>query len=177
MTTYSHVFWNWFFARDRPWSWAFAFGGGVSDVIYLPLMLRVLFQDGPGSWGDLALWDAAAAHPLTRALHSFVPAGAALVAARAVGARRVTPFLWGILTHATLDMLTHVEDAYPIFWPLSMYRFPTPVSYYDPAHFGREFFLIEHLALAVAGGLVLLRAACPRRARTGPAAAGGGAPA
>ena len=34
------------------------------------------------------------------------------------------------------------------FWPLSSWRFVSPVSYYDPAHFGRVFMIVE-IALAI----------------------------
>lgn len=124
-------------------------------------MARVLFEHGGGSWGDLARWDAAAGHPLTLVLHSFVPAGLALVGVVLAGWTAAAALLAGVLSHALVDMLTHVSDAYPVLWPLSDVRFRAPVSYYEPGYHGREFFLVEHAALAV--GLLFLAGRSARR--------------
>jgi membrane-bound metal-dependent hydrolase YbcI (DUF457 family) len=147
VTVYSHFLWNLIAARGRSWGLPFAVGAVLPDVVYFPLMIRILLTEGPGEWGDLALWDAATAHPITRALHSYLPAGLAFVLAYLAGWMWLLPWLGGVLSHVLLDMLTHVSDAYPILWPLSDYRFPTPISYWDPAYHGREFNLIEQTAL------------------------------
>lgn len=47
------------------------------------------------------------------------------------------------LTHAIVDFLCHREDAHMQFWPLSDWKFVSPVSYYDRAHFGGEMMMIE----------------------------------
>jgi len=47
------------------------------------------------------------------------------------------------LTHAIVDFLCHREDAHMQFWPLSTWRFMSPVSYYDPAYFGHIFMIVE----------------------------------
>ena len=167
MTTYSHFFWNFVLARRRPWRWEFAIGAVLPDVVYFPLMLRTIAEHGAGSWGDLALWDAAAAHPVTIVLHSYVPVGCALAITYAAGWVQVAPWLWGMFTHVVIDMLTHVRDAYPILWPLADYRFPSPVSYYESAHYGREFFFVEHGAMAVV--LLLLAVGYVRRRWAGRA--------
>lgn len=41
------------------------------------------------------------------------------------------------LLHISLDFLLHHDDGRPHFWPLSDWVFQSPVSYWDPAHFGR----------------------------------------
>jgi hypothetical protein len=45
--------------------------------------------------------------------------------------------------HAFVDFWLHARDAYMHFWPLSNYRFFSPVSYWDPQYYGREFGLFE----------------------------------
>ena len=52
-------------------------------------------------------------------------------------------------SHVAIDILTHRSDGYPIFWPLSDYRFPTPVSYWEPAYHGRAFSLVCDSAILV----------------------------
>jgi len=41
-----------------------------------------------------------------------------------------------MLLHHLEDFPLHHEDAHQHFWPLSSYRFISPVSYWDPDHYG-----------------------------------------
>lgn len=47
------------------------------------------------------------------------------------------------LLHSAIDFLCHRDDGHMHFWPFSKWRFESPVSYWDPAHFGLEFSLFE----------------------------------
>lgn len=61
------------------------------------------------------------------------------------------------LTHACVDFLCHREDAHMQFWPLSSWKFVSPVSYYEPAHFGVPAMIVESaLGLFLAWRLVAL---------------------
>jgi hypothetical protein len=52
--------------------------------------------------------------------------------------------------HTSIDILTHFDDGPVLFWPLNwQFRFHSPVSYWDPAHFGGQFIIFE-LVLDVA---------------------------
>lgn len=59
-------------------------------------------------------------------------------------ARWVFWFLSATLLHTFVDLLTHATDGplllFPFDWSL---RFHSPVSYWDPAHYGRQFFIFE----------------------------------
>ena len=58
--------------------------------------------------------------------------------------------------HCLGDLPLHNEDAHAHFFPFSTWHFRSPVSYWDPRHFGLVTASAE--ALFVAGGaLVLLR--------------------
>ena len=60
--------------------------------------------------------------------------------------------------HAVADFLTHVDDTRPLFWPLLDRRWSSPVSYYNPLYYGREFMLVEHVSmLAIMAGLLVRR--------------------
>lgn len=72
---------------------------------------------------------------------------ALLVAAAAAG-----------LAHAGVDFLCHREDAHMQFWPVSSWKFVSPVSYYDGRHFGRWAMLFE-AAIGLFMGWHLFRAA------------------
>lgn len=60
------------------------------------------------------------------------------------------------LSHIAGDLPVHVDDAHPHFWPLSDWRFVSPVSYWDSNHFGREFTTFETL-LGLALSYVVFR--------------------
>ncbi len=63
----------------------------------------------------------------------------------------------GGLAHACIDFLCHREDAHMHFWPLSDWKFVSPISYYDPAHFGVPVMILESmLGLFLAWRLVAL---------------------
>ncbi|MEO0544026.1 MAG: hypothetical protein AAFY99_09450 [Pseudomonadota bacterium] len=47
------------------------------------------------------------------------------------------------LTHVALDFPVHADDAHPHFWPLTDWRFFSPVSYWDGRHYGNYFAPIE----------------------------------
>ena len=55
-------------------------------------------------------------------------------------------FLVGCLIHTALDIPTHVNDGPLLFFPFEWsIRFRSPLSYWDPAYFGREFTVFELL--------------------------------
>ena len=46
-------------------------------------------------------------------------------------------FALAALSQAAIDLPVHADDAHRHFWPLTDWRFISPVSYWDPAHYGR----------------------------------------
>ncbi|MEO0457294.1 MAG: hypothetical protein AAF152_12050 [Cyanobacteria bacterium P01_A01_bin.114] len=52
-----------------------------------------------------------------------------------------------VILHCLQDLPTHREDAHRHFWPLSHFRFESPVSYWDPDHYGNIFAPIELILL------------------------------
>jgi hypothetical protein len=65
-------------------------------------------------------------------------------------------FAGSALLHTAIDFLCHREDAHMSFWPVTRWKFMSPVSYYDPQHFGQYFSLFE-AALGIAMAIVLFR--------------------
>jgi membrane-bound metal-dependent hydrolase YbcI (DUF457 family) len=171
VTVYAHAFFAWYPFRRRPWVWPLVAGAILPDLPYCVLFVAAAVERGPRAFTDLALWRSIWGHHMVVGLHSFLPWGAAmllLISTR--GWRRspgVSAFLAGWGSHVVIDMLTHRSDGYPIFWPLSVYRFPTPVSYWESAYHGRAF------ALACDGAMVvlLIRLALLRLRRDGGARA------
>ena len=58
--------------------------------------------------------------------------------------------------HVALDLPLHHDDGHRHLWPLSQWRFVSPVSYWDPQHFGDTIRWLE-LLLALLCGAILLR--------------------
>lgn len=63
-----------------------------------------------------------------------------------VWGQRLFWFAVGCGLHTAVDIFTHADDGPVLFFPLDWHkRFRSPVSYWDPAHNGRLFSLLEHL--------------------------------
>jgi membrane-bound metal-dependent hydrolase YbcI (DUF457 family) len=161
VTIYAHAFWPWYPFRRRPWVWLLVAGAILPDAPYLGFFAVAAVRHGPQALTDLDLWHFVWEHPVVVALHSFLPWGAAMLLLLSTRARQRSPGLvafvagWG--SHVVIDMLTHRSDGYPIFWPLSDYRFPTPVSYWEPAYHGVGFSVVCDGAMLV----LLIRLAAP----------------
>lgn len=53
-------------------------------------------------------------------------------------------FVIGCLVHTIIDIPVHFDDGPLLFWPLNWAtRFQSPVSYWDPAHYGIPFTIFE----------------------------------
>ncbi len=55
----------------------------------------------------------------------------------------VLAFSASALLHSCVDFFVHRQDAHMHFWPLTNWKYVSPVSYYDRAHFGGPFSLFE----------------------------------
>jgi len=66
-------------------------------------------------------------------------------------------FLLACGLHSFVDVLTHYDDGPLLFWPLNWsLRFASPVSYWDPAHYGSVFAPFElALVIGLTGYLML----------------------
>ena len=67
-------------------------------------------------------------------------------------------FLFSMALHAVCDLLLHHDDGHRHFFLLSDWRFESPVSYWDPNHYGEIIAPLEGL-FAVVGCIVLFRSA------------------
>ena len=94
------------------------------------------------------------------ALHSILPVSAALATYASLGTeehRRRTfmfPILLGWAAHVAADALTHGSDARTLFWPISGWRFESPISYRERDRHALPVTIAEH-ALVLASLLQL----------------------
>ncbi len=47
------------------------------------------------------------------------------------------------LLHCFTDLPLHHNDGHPHFWPFSNWIYSSPVSYWDPAHYGNQWSIVE----------------------------------
>jgi len=89
-----------------------------------------------------------------------IPIFIVLMAVFYFASRYRTGFRWGMLLaasallHVACDLPLHNDDAHRHFWPLTDWRYRSPVSYWDPKFYGIQFMLREILFAVLASGLV-----------------------
>ena len=92
--------------------------------------------------------------------HSFLIWGAILVISLIAKSQSWSGFGVALsgsaLLHSFIDFLCHRDDAHMHFWPLTEWRFRSPVSYWDSNFYGHQFGLFE-AALGLAFAVVLWR--------------------
>ena len=88
-----------------------------------------------------------AAHNLLHSPTLLLIALGALWGARGLAGTRRHWWFWfvlGCLLHTALDIPTHVNDGPVVFFPFDWsYRFRSPISYWDPRYYGRQFTIFE----------------------------------
>lgn len=168
METYAHAFFTGVLARHRLKGESVATMAGVAGAVLpdLPAFAATGYFVGPkvlrDGWCAMdsdevldAIYFTGPFGGTGSALHSAVPPALLLILSGSRWFRRrdsrvaLRWFSIGWLGHAVADFLTHVDDVRPLFWPFSGWTWSSPVSYYNPRYYGREFRLAEH-------GLMLL---------------------
>lgn len=80
--------------------------------------------------------------------HSFVAMGVISLLGYMLLQKRLGRWLlWyaaGTVLHIFIDVFTHATDGPLFLYPLSDYRFQSPVSYWEPAYYGEIFTLLEY---------------------------------
>ena len=63
---------------------------------------------------------------------------------------------WSMLLHCTADFFLHHHDAHRHFFPFLQFRFISPISYWDTAHYGRIASLVE-IVITILASIFLFR--------------------
>jgi len=177
METYSHAFFTWAFAKHGVKAGRAAGIAGAAGAILpdLPSFAGTTYYVGTAylreGWGSMhseEMLDAIYFHGpfggTGSALHSAVPVVALLILYRALrlgkrDRRRILLwFLLGWFGHTIADSLTHVDDTRPLLWPVTDWKWSSPVSYYNPLYHGQAFFMVNHgLMLLIVSWLLIKR--------------------
>jgi len=180
--TYSHAFFTWALAKHgvkagRDAGIAGAVGACLPD---LPSFAGTAYYVGPAylreGWSSMDTEEVLDAIYFTgpfgatgSILHSAVPPVALLLAywllelGRRDRRRILLWFLLGWVGHTVADFLTHVDDVRPLFWPITDWTWSSPVSYYNSAYYGREFFAVSHALIFLIMAALLVRRIRGRR--------------
>lgn len=89
----------------------------------------------------------------TNAGHSIPLMAAVLAVAIAVKRDWLRIFALAGLLHVAFDFPVHREDGHAHFWPLSDWKFVSPVSYWDVNHYGG---IVGPIELAIVIGTIVL---------------------
>jgi len=91
-------------------------------------------------------------------LFHSIPLALIALAACAAGRRaRGAAFCASMVLHDLMDLPLHREDAHRHFLPLSGFRFESPISYWDPSHFGAWAAFSEAAVVAVCAAVLWRR--------------------
>lgn len=126
----------------------------------LPIFLFYAWQKLALATPERTIWGETYFEPGWQAffdLFNSVPIAAAGLALAWI-ARREAPrlFFAAMLLHFALDLPLHYDDGHRHLFPLSSWRFESPVSYWDPARLGNVGAALE-LACVAAASLALAR--------------------
>lgn len=141
--------------RDGRLALAAAGGGLAPDV---PSFVLVLWAGLVERRGGAEIFDQLYFSPGWQAIMAPSHSAPLWLVALAAGLLLRQPLLVAFtasgLLHQAFDFALHADDAHRHFWPLSDWRFSSPLSYWDPAHGGAIIAPIE-AALGVAFALLL----------------------
>jgi len=171
MHTYSHAVFTWALVRylKREESHAAIWGAAGSTLPDMPTLVkaaRLLWyrrdaiskEEFNKEWLDALEYYKEPSGKLDLTLHSLAPVGSLIALYKVLELEHKDPhgallsFLLGWAGHNLLDLPTHAEDARPPLWPLSRWRFKSPVSYWDRKFYALPILFVEHgaiLALAL----------------------------
>ena len=140
--------------------WALGLGSIAPDIpLYVMSFGGIYYFRNIKGWSDKEtfshLFDYLYFHdPLWIGFHNFLhsPTMLLILAITMLAIRSKFPrfsrwslyFLGACFLHSLVDIVTHHDDGPVLFFPFNWsYRFPSPVSYWDPKHFGGPFMFFE----------------------------------
>jgi len=168
VNTPAHVFLNELVLARSSWRphWkAVLLGAALPD---LPLVAFYAYQRLFGTLPEAGIWSQAYFEPSWQALfdafHSFPLILLGALLAWRLSCRPGVVCFASMGLHSLTDFLVHHADAHAHFFPLSSWRFRSPVSYWDPAYHG-QFMMAGEILLVLVGSYVLTRAHQPKGVR------------
>lgn len=147
MMTISHIIYSWALAKktetlnkaeNKYRTLAFVLGALLPDTFtFFFFIVCGLILHYPGSvmWDDM-YFNSAWAIPITLA-HSFMLWPLLIATGTYLNWKFLRWLSISALFHAAVDFCVHTDDAYRHLWPLSNWKFHSPISYYNPSEYGQ----------------------------------------
>jgi len=140
-------------ALARPGAWkrnlAVVIGSLAPDVsLYFLAAMALFVNDVPASIVFGQMYYSDEWQRIFAVDNSFLVWLALLLLAYLCRWRILTCFSLAGLLHLATDFPLHHDDGRPHFWPLSDWVFRSPVSYWDPAHYGNMVGMLEVILCA-----------------------------
>ncbi|MBC7543342.1 MAG: hypothetical protein H7338_11490 [Candidatus Sericytochromatia bacterium] len=148
MMTTSHAFFTYALMPTGPAMAQAVIGSVLPDVPFL--IAPAAYAAWQGRWAGCltATRDGLVSGLLLRAGHSLV-IWAVAAGVTAALAPRWLPLIWGWFGHVAADFVTHHGEPHAHFYPLSDWRFASPVSYYEWDHHAAVFMAGEGILAAM----------------------------
>lgn len=116
------------------------------------------------------LWDVlyfdSAWTPYVTLSHSFILWPALLLLGHVVGKKLLFWIAAGGILHSFMDFTVHVDDAYRHLWPLTDWKFESPLSYWDPNHYGNIVGSLDTIAVLLLLVFIMKRTESIRMQKT-----------
>jgi len=130
---------------------AIVIGGILPDI---PIFIFYFWVKFIARLPEAKIWSEAYYQPLIQNLvaifHSIPLAIIGLLISYYFGWQILQVICISLVLHSLLDLPVHNDDAHRHFFPFSNYRFISPISYWDPKHYGSIVALIEILLVLLA---------------------------
>lgn len=151
MITPSHVIFNLALlgSRARPQKNSAIFMGALAPdiIVYFIFLIRVV---GQGLAPDESLIiTILSPEPYISLSHSLIVVPLLWVIASLLNRQWFATAFLSSLLHIIFDFFLHHSDAYMHFYPLTTWRFVSPISFWDPNHYGTIISTIEFGLLVV----------------------------
>ncbi|MCC3409842.1 MAG: hypothetical protein JGK17_30740 [Microcoleus sp. PH2017_10_PVI_O_A] len=131
-------------------------GGILPDI---PIFLFYFWAKYIARLPEAKIWSEAYYEPLNQNIvalfHSIPLAAIGWLIAYYLGLQNVQILFLSIILHSLGDLPVHNDDAHRHFFPFSNYRFISPISYWDPNHYGSIVSLVEMLLVLLSTFRVL----------------------
>ena len=166
MDTVWHAFWTYLIFRRKPYLSLTLLGAVVPDLAtFITMGINfLLYGFALETYGEPKI--PAISIYASYAMHSFFLIVLIGVICYSF-ARRFFPFFYGLGFHAIIDYATHHTDAYPPFFPLSLMKFPSPVSYWETAYSSYAVMLVNLVLASLAFWYLLKILKRPSQLETG----------
>jgi hypothetical protein len=126
-----------------------------------PIYFFYLYQKLSVDLSERAIWSDVYFRPQWQILfdtfHSIPVALAFALFAYRMGGNGWAFFFVSMALHSVFDFPIHSDDAHRHFFPLSDYRFESPISYWDPRRYGMPASLVEIAAVLGAAHIIWRR--------------------